>query len=266
MIHLIVPAFNSFSALCLCLGSIYAQDHKDMKVVVIDDASTDDRIAPLVQKFCDQQGWTAIINPVNLQCPQNLVLGIEASDPAPDDIIFILDGDDWLPHQRVLSHIVEVYSQNPATWLTYGSYVCVPADSEAPTTSWYPLETVLARTYRTHPITLFNHPITFKKFLWDALDPESDFKYPDKTWVEGVYDEAIMYPMLEMATNHYQRLGEILYVYNSNNPLSVKYSMPEKVRRAGEFLRSLPIKPLMRLEGDGLLEEPPEPDEEIWWQ
>lgn len=254
-VHVIVPAFNCHSALARCLGSLYVQDYPDLNIVVIDDASTDLRMASTIQQFCERQGWTAILNSENMQCPRNLCRGIEVAGPDPHDIIFILDGDDFLPAPDVISKVVAVYEASPETWLTYGAYTTVPVDPHTPQTGYYPLEVRLARGYRTHPLTMFNHPITFKHFLWAALDEKRDFQYPDGTWVVGVYDEAIMYPMLEMATNHHQCLSEILYVYNSDNPLSVWRSMPKEIARAGEYLRSLPSLPAMVLDGDRLIPE-----------
>lgn len=254
-IHVIVPAFNCYNALVRCLGSLYAQVYDDMNVVVIDDASPDPLMQEAITDMCKFAGWTPVLNSENLQCPQNICRGIAIADPGPHDVIFILDGDDFLPHANVMSRIAQVYKENPETWLTYGSYETFPYEDKAPVTGWYPPEVVENRSYRTHSFTLFNHPITFKHFLWAALDEDVDFKFPDGEWVAGVYDEAIMYPMLEMATNHYQHLDHVLYVYNSINPLSVQLSMPDRIRKAGEYLRSLPILPLMRLEGDGLVEE-----------
>lgn len=54
----IVPVFNAFNFLGACLKTLARTVSVDSRVFVIDDASTDDRVRPLLQAWVEQDGTT----------------------------------------------------------------------------------------------------------------------------------------------------------------------------------------------------------------
>ena len=64
-----------------------------------------------------------------------------------------------------------------------------------------------------------SHLRTFKYKLWKNLD-KNDLKDGEK-YYEMTYDQAIMLPLLEMASERSKYIPQILYVYNKDNPLNV---------------------------------------------
>lgn len=224
MIHVIVPTYNRSQDIERCLASIEVQDlvRNRYNVVIVDDASTE----TLHHEVCDvrsqRQGYTLVRNKKNMKCPYTIKQGIEASNAAVDDIIFMLDGDDFLP-PWALSRLETYYSNYPQIWLTYGSYQPHPFGwrTEAPA-SEYPTLVRWNRDFRAAGAAAmrFNHPLTFKRFLWDELT-DADLQDEDGCWFTDGYDQVIMLPMLEMAApDHYAMLEEVLYYYNSENPES----------------------------------------------
>jgi glycosyltransferase involved in cell wall biosynthesis len=218
MIHIIIPSYEAGEALNRCLDSVMKQTDQEFKVVLIDDASTTRSHRRSCSRYVDAYGWMLIRNTENMKCPYTIKQGIEASGAAEDDVILLLDGDDFLTHVAV-EHIKEVYEKYPQLWLTYGSYQPYPDWTTEPRPSEYPTITRWNRDFRTD-IMRFNHPITFRRFLWDALE-DVDLQDNDGNWFTDGYDQVIMSPMLEMAgADHYAFLDEVLYYYYAKNPLS----------------------------------------------
>lgn len=238
-VHVLIPSFNCTRWIERCLRSVHSQDVQPAQVLVIDDASTDPAYAPLAEGLCDELGWGYHRNPKNRKCPYNLRFGIDLLSPGPEDVIFLLDGDDFLP-QRALSRIIDVYT-DPEVWLTYGNYQPHPRNTGQTLAYAYPSEVIRARSFRTAS-ACFNHPLTFRKFLWDEITDE-DLQTSDGRWFTGGYDMVIMSPMLEMsAPGHYRFLDETLYCYNAVNPLSDATINVRLVEESREMMRR-PKKP-----------------------
>lgn len=237
----VVPSWNCMTWLPGCLASIASQQNEGfgLRVVVIDDASPDPGQGEFVERVCGTHGWECILNDRNLRCPYNIWAGIERLAPAPDDVVVVVDGDDRLAHERALAIIHGVFD-DPDIWLTYGNYAPWPTDTGQPPAVPYPEDVIAARSFRHHNIC-FNHPLAFRGFLWAALEP-ADLQDDEGEWFRAGYDEAIMWPLLEMAGEHHAALSEVLYLYNTINPLS-----DGRVRDVdewpGDVLRSRPPKP-----------------------
>lgn len=216
-IHVLIPSYNCGEWIERCLDSL-EQTHAPTQVLVIDDASTQEGYKELAQQLCDERGYLFHRNAANRKCPYNLRLGIDILNPDEEDVIFLLDGDDFLPHDGVLARIAEVYA-DPDVWLTYGNYRPHPYNTGQVLAHAYPQNVIQSRSFRTHS-ACFNHPLTFRKFLWDQIT-DADLQTKVGKWFTGGYDMVIMAPMLEMsAPDHFRFLDEHLYTYNAINPLS----------------------------------------------
>lgn len=220
-VHVIVPFYNCKDWIDRCLNSIAMQNDRP-RVFVIDDASTDGS-SLIAEKLCAQHKFWYYRSKTNRKCPYNIWWGVKESSAKPQDVIFLLDGDDYLPHGNVVHRIKEVYDQ-ASTWMTYGQYMSDPPDYGCTPAIPVPPWAVAARGYRAVNTTFFNHPITFRRFLFDAI-PEDAFQDENGDWFRVGYDQLLMYPLLELASPednvpHWMFLNEILYVYNSANPLS----------------------------------------------
>jgi GT2 family glycosyltransferase len=67
LVTVIVPVFNAYDDLIRCLESIQRHSRKDHSVFLVDDASSDERVWPLLQKWeADQKNFRALHNEVNL--------------------------------------------------------------------------------------------------------------------------------------------------------------------------------------------------------
>jgi glycosyltransferase involved in cell wall biosynthesis len=217
-IHVVVPAYNCMDFLPACLDSIAQQTRPADTVTIIDDASTDPEQARFIQTYCSPLAdWRVVLNETNLEAAHNIWNAHTFIDPAPDDVIVELDGDDRLT-PNALERIAAEYA-DPDVWLTYGSYEYWPDPNHWDNPALpYPPDVVAARTYRTHRV-LFNHPETWRAFLWSRLTP-ADLQDNQGRWIRRTWDYAAMMPLLEMAGTHWRHIPDVLYLYTHKNPLS----------------------------------------------
>jgi glycosyltransferase involved in cell wall biosynthesis len=231
-IDVLIPSYNCADWIERCLESVKIQTHAANNVLLVDDASTQESYGPLALKLCGEYGYMYSRNKDNMKCPYNLRLGIHMLASEPETVIFLLDGDDFLPHENVFSRIAEVYS-DPNIWLTYGNYEPYPHDTGQTPARPYPKDVIARRDFRKAG-NYFNHPLTFRKHLWDHIT-DADLKTDRGKWFTGGYDAVIMNPMLEMSSpDHYLFLDETLYLYNAVNDLSDSKINMDKIHESDQ--------------------------------
>ncbi len=253
-IHVLIPSYNCAEWIERCLNSVAIQDYPAAQVLLVDDDSSDPdyqdqciRVLNQLQFMRPKTNWRFIRNRENMKCPYNLRMGIDALDPHAQDIIFLLDGDDFLPNEAVFSRIAEVY-EDYDVWLTYGNYKPFPHNTGQTLATAYPESVVKNRSFRTAGAH-FNHPLTFRKHLWDHVT-DADMQTRDGKWFTGGYDMVIMSPMLELATPnkgknpHWRFLNETLYTYNAVNPISDAVANIGLVEESREMMRRPKKAPL----------------------
>ena len=105
------------------LSSVLSQHYSNYRVLYFDDCSTDktyEEALRIISQYHAQGRVELIRNKEFVGCPAgNWYKAIHSCKD--DEIIIHVDGDDWLPHENVLSRINEVYS-NSNIWLTYGQF------------------------------------------------------------------------------------------------------------------------------------------------
>ena len=173
---------------------------------------------------------------------ENIARAIKRANCSDEDIILLLDGDDWLASSHSLSKIVDVYEKEDCM-LTYGSYVYNPGGTRGPEPSEYS-ESVISNNLFRKDAWRASHLRTFKFFLWKNLNQE-DLKDNQGNYYTMAYDQAIMLPLLEMASDRSRYIEDTLYVYNKENPLNVdKIKQKKQFATAQEIRKKKPYKRL----------------------
>lgn len=218
-LKIVVPSFNSVKYLPKTLHSIEMQRFsKPFDVCVIDDASTLPEQRTILTHFCQKNGWQSIFHSTNQGALVSLVDGIQALNCQENDVIIVLDGDDWLAHDQVLTFLDQIY-QDPEIYLTYGSFESHPPHCLNITYATpLPREVIELQLYRQIP-WIFQHPRTFRFHLWQRLNQE-DLKDEAGNYYKISGDRAFFYPLLEMSGFHTHFINQILYIYNLENPLN----------------------------------------------
>lgn len=89
----VIPVFNCEKYLQRCLESVVNQSLKNIKIIIINDASTD-KTAEVINKFKSQNNKILVItNKVNKGTGQSRNMGITITD---SEYITFLDADDWV--------------------------------------------------------------------------------------------------------------------------------------------------------------------------
>lgn len=199
------------------LDSIFSQKYVNYRVIYLDDVSTDGT-ADYVQFYIDEKKVHSKIQLIRntLKCGAlgNHYHAIHSCKQ--DEIVIILDGDDWLYDENVLSTLNQVYS-DPNVWLTYGQLIFYIGDDKDPVkgiVKEIPRSHIINNTTRENPSPV-THLRSFYAGLFHKIKKE-DLLY-DGQFFQTACDVAMMVPLVELAGEHSRFIPKVLYVYNRDN-------------------------------------------------
>lgn len=200
------------------LASVYAQNYSNYRILYINDASRD-TTKEKVLAFCAQQKksvpFELIDNEHRRGAMENFYRAI--SSCKDEEIILILDGDDWFAHENVMSYINDVYSRNDV-WITYGQYKEYP-NGVVGFCQDFPRWVVENNAFRRFENLPMSHLRTFYAGLFKKVAVE-DFLDEAGNFLSMTCDKAMMAPMIEMAGERYKCIPDVLVIYNNSNPIS----------------------------------------------
>lgn len=212
----VVPVYNAHPWIKKSLASIEEQSYRNFDVCIVDDASTQKEMRPVIEEYAERNGWLAIFNETNQGALANLVKGFEALECEDEDVLITMDGDDWLISPYVFEKLNKIYSEEDA-WMTYGHCAKTSVDRQgscAPIGFWERL----MRSHRKKPWK-FSQLRTAKYFLWKNIADE-DLRDSNGEYYACTYDQAIMFPMVEMAGKRVRFVPEVLYIYNNTSGMN----------------------------------------------
>jgi glycosyltransferase involved in cell wall biosynthesis len=213
----VIPSYNNRHWYRQNLGSLCAQDDDNFRALYVDDGSSDQTGACVAKFIADHAvGYRIqlIRNPVRVGALENLYRMIHTCDD--QEIVILLDGDDWLAHPRVLQTLNAVYS-DPHCWMTYGQYVSWPA----PVLGYsrpIPAQITDTNDFRGYDWCA-SHLRSFYAWLFKRINRE-DLISPWGTFYPMAWDQALMFPLLEMAGHRAKFIPDVLYTYNAANPIN----------------------------------------------
>jgi len=240
---IIVPFYNAGPWIGKCVDSIKRQRYDNFECVLIDDMSDDSSLVAARTVINGDPRFRIITNKEKHYALENIAMGIETSNKINDeDVIIVLDGDDWFISSLSLSKLNEEYA-NKDCWMTYGSYMFHPWAVRGPEPSEYPKEVIEKNSFRGDQWRA-SHLRTFKYKLWKNID-HKDLKDSGGKYYTMAYDQALMLPMLEMAGHKSRYIWDLLHTYNKENPISVdKIKAEQQLATAQEIRRKEPYKRL----------------------
>ena len=220
---IIIPFYNVAKWLNLTINSVKLQDYKNFQCILADDLSTDDSKRIALKHAKNDKRFKFIENKEKKYVLKNICDMIELSSPSQEDIIVILDGDDWFARKDALSVLNDTYNREKC-WLTYGSYVEHPSKIKGKFAQEVPKEIIEKNLFRESP-WMTSHLRSWKYGLWKHIDQKKSFREPqaidDNNHFSFCWDLAYMFPLLELAGHKIHYISEVLYVYNRQNPLNV---------------------------------------------
>jgi len=196
------------------LDSIVSQKYSNFIVIYVNDASTDD--TPLsVSKYIHEKGLEDKVFQVHNKIRMGALANLDKTvrHLKSNEIVVVVDPDDWLAHDNVLAYLNQVY-EDPNVWLTYGQFSISPTDAPG-FASQIPQDVIEQNTFRSSGGA--THLKTFYAGLYQHISHD-DLLFQGQ-YYPLAWDNAILMPMLEMSGIHSRFIPDVLYVYNKMSAL-----------------------------------------------
>ncbi len=237
-IVVVIPSYNNKLFFEKNLRSIFEQKYSNFKVLYTNDASTDGT-GELVESYVKEHGFEDRVcvfhNEKNMGSFYNIYHMIQKCDK--NDIICIVDGDDYLIHDRVLDMVNRTYA-NKDVWVAWFSGI-QPNDWEA--RSWaIPRKTLEKGRHRSIDGAFYLYMRTFYAGLYQSV-PLECWKFQGK-FPSVCQDVLLMFYILDRAREHSFHVRDRVYFYNTDNPISdIQIRKREQVRTHRLMKRTKPI-------------------------
>ena len=232
---IIIPFYNVEQWIKVTLNSVRLQEYEDYECMLVDDISTDNSKQIAMELIGEDPRFRLVENKVKKYVLNNICDAIDLIKPEKEDIIVILDGDDWFARKDVLSILNDVYNREDC-WLTYGSYMEYPSGIKGKFARQVPESVVETNSFRDSP-WMTSHLRSWKFGLWANIEQGKTFVEPepidDDNHFSFCWDLAYMFPLLELAGPRATYIPDALYVYNRQNPLNV-----DKIKHQTQLLIS----------------------------
>lgn len=223
-IVVVTPVFNSFEYIEKCIMSVALQFYDNYIQIIVDDCSTDGTVSKVKEVISNlpenlRSKFILLENSVNVGALANQCETIMKYADA-DDIIALLDGDDWLYNDPdIFTYINSLYPENS---MSYGSCWSL-ADKIPLITQDYPEEVKLNKQYRRFKFNWgipYTHLRTFSGALFEKVD--KDFMKNDQgEYYKAGGDNALMFGLLEVVNpNEIKAVKRLLVNYNDLNPIN----------------------------------------------
>ena len=108
----VIASYNNEANVDMNISSVAKQLYKNWRIIYVNDASTDDtsdNLQKVIQKYKISHKITIIENEKNMKQAYSKYIAYQLVQD--DEIVCILDGDDWLRSVHVLSILNQYYSQ-----------------------------------------------------------------------------------------------------------------------------------------------------------
>ena len=239
-IVIISPFYNAEKYLEKHVKSVASQDYDNYLHILIDDNSTDDSRKVIEESVkglhVDIRERTILrTNKRNLGAIQNQIDAIN-DFVKYDDIVMLLDGDDWLVTNNSILHYYNSLYSNGYDF-SYGSMWSL-ADNIPLVAQDYPSKVKQEGSYRKHMFNWgipYTHLRTFSGEIALDLD-EDEFKDEKGEWMMAGADAALFYETIERSYNPIA-VKEIVIVYNDKNPLNDYKVRPQEQNHNANSVR-----------------------------
>ncbi|HWW59823.1 MAG TPA: glycosyltransferase family A protein [Thermoanaerobaculia bacterium] len=233
MLHVIVNCGWCENVIARCISSLRSQTVTEWRAHVTVDRSGDDTFRNAVAASAGDPRFDIVQNARRRYPMDNILRAIARSHADADDVIVIVDGDDWLIDDRAFETITGTY-ETTGCWVTYGSWIS--NDPRKERGMWPPYEDgetdFRAAPWRGTAVR------TWKKWLFDLID-DRDFRDESGRYFRRTEDAACMMPLIEMATTRRAKhIAEPLMLYNCAERISSGPELVDEGKRNMPYLRS----------------------------
>ncbi len=238
-IVIVTPSYNNKQWYKKNLDSIFAQKYLNYKLIYIDDCSTDGTYELVHDYICKRGQEDRVIllhNDTRRYALANVYTAIHQYCK-DTDITIVLDADDWLANDQVLSYINKIYTDENI-WITYGQIREYPRGGGGCREISRHIVQRNAFRKEAHWPYFPSHLHTFYAGLFKQIKKE-DLMYKGD-FFPMTYDLAMMFPMLEMARDgHIKFIRDVLVIYNLANSLNAHKVSKKLQHETHIYIRSM---------------------------
>lgn len=231
---IIVPFRNCSAFLRRCADSILGQDYGSWVAYFRDDASVDGGLSSLPSdaRIVPQR------TDVRMGGLANIHEGIMSNGLSPNDVVCVLDGDDYLVGSRALSTVASLY-ESTGCLVSYGQYENEFGDvGHCRAYSRPEFERLRSCGFVASHLKTFRYSVYLEAM---RQDPECErYMYKDGKFIDMATDVALMTPLLEIAgfdrvafnpqvVYHYtQHPGNEHFVNNSHQQDCARFALAKR--------------------------------------
>lgn len=232
---IIMPFYNAEKWVGKSIKSVKLQNYDNFHCIVADDCSTDQSYEISKQAIGSDSRFTLIKNETNLGPLGNAYETAMNYAKNKDDIIVILDGDDFFYSANTLKIINDTYNENDC-WMTYGSYINLSDKKIGKFSRQLPdrvIEENLFRNYEwcTSHLRSYKFGLLQRVRKKDLLDEQG-------VYIRAAGDLALMFPLLEMSSERSQFIKDVLYIWNDLNEMNEHKTKRELQLKSEQYIRN----------------------------
>jgi len=218
MFRIVIVGWKAEQYVERCLNSVIHQSVQDWTACVVLDPS-DDRTVEIAQAVAAKDPRFKIVaNDKQMFSIPNIIRSITEQRPENNDVIVIIDADDWLTNNESLNTVKMCYDNNPDLMVTHGSWVSYPEPNIVTNNRSHTEEDWVKGVRKVE--WRASHLKTFKYRVWVLVD-HSYLKDKTGEYIKVTGDLALMYPILELSgKNRVQYIPEQIYTYNQETPFN----------------------------------------------
>lgn len=232
---ILIGSYNNEEWVSQNLESVLSQTYHNFKIIYYNAASTD-KTGEIVAQYAEKDKRVVLHTSPQRHLKSWFLADVENWEQINDnDIVCVLDGDDFLANEEVLNYLNEVYNKTNC-WMTYGGMIvwnggnstqqAYPQNSEAPD------EVKLKKLYR-QDLWRYSHFRTCRGFLWKKVDKTEMISDHDGQYMT-LEDLVLMYAFLEMCpSDKIFRVDQNIYIWNNSNANVSRGCAENKVNNIG---------------------------------
>ena len=247
---ILICSYNNEKWVQQNLESVICQTH-DNWIVVYYNAGSADKTYELAKTHADKDSRIHLFGTPERHMKTWFLERLSEYETIRDnDIVCILDGDDFLGNDEVINYLNEVYNKTNC-WITYGGMAVWDTDTSFsepfPQNTEAPPDVKQNKLYR-RDMWRYSHFRTYRGFLWNKIKKE-DWTSKETNQYIMIEDLMTMYPCLEMCPpEKIFRIDQPVYIlnYSAGNGGSRGYT-ENKINNVGQIqeieVRSRPKYP-----------------------
>lgn len=207
----VIPSYNNSRYVKNNLESVFRQRYSNYRIIYMDDCSQDQtyQLAQHLIKYRGMENRCLLIrSKMRSYQSGNRFMAYHLCDS--DEILCMLDGDDWLANPNVLNILSYYYKRGCLT--SYGSHCMYGGQKGLFGNDTFPLDVIEKREFRNYRWTS-GHLRTGYAGLFQRLHL-SDFLDESGQFIHCCTDLCEMYGVLEMSSPSIACVNELVYIYN----------------------------------------------------